>query len=254
MGASKGPASAAVVLAAGMGKRMGLPYPKVLVRVGGRSALEHVLDTLRAAGIGRIVVVEGPASPRPSDTLAAPGLTFAVQTERRGTAHALLQAEPALHDFEGPLLVVNGDMPLISASSVRRLLQAAGEAGNHGALLVTRDPAGELASLGRVAVDAASRVERMVEARDLRPGESPPEHENAGANVFGGGRPAPVWEALAAVRPDNAQGELYLTDVVGILAARGLPMAAVEAAHPREALGINTPEDVARVEAALGAA
>jgi bifunctional UDP-N-acetylglucosamine pyrophosphorylase/glucosamine-1-phosphate N-acetyltransferase len=180
---------------------------------------------------------------------------FVVQHDRRGTAHALAQAEPVLRGSEEDLVVVNGDMPLVSAASLARLAAARAEAGTYGALLVVRDPAGDLAGLGRVLVDGADRVTRMVEARDLadHPEIPTPELVNVGAYLFGGGAPSPLWDALRAVGSDNAQGELYLTDVVGILASRGLAMAAVEASDPREALGINTPEDLARVEAALGA-
>lgn len=245
---------AGVVLAAGMGKRMGLPYPKVLVRVGGRTAIEHVLGNLRSAGASPIVIVQGPSSPRPSDVLAAGDLAFAVQHDRRGTAHALAHAEPALHGFQGDIVVVNGDMPLISPGSLAKLREERRTRGAFGALLVAPDPDGALPGLGRVATDDRGLVSAMVEARDLaaRPAAERPSHVNVGAYLFGpgDGGPSPLWEALAAVGSDNVQGELYLTDVVGILAARGLPMAAVTCA-PVEALGINTPDDLAAVEEAL---
>lgn len=241
---------AAVVLAAGVGKRMGGTIPKVLLEAGGRPLVAWVLDTLRSLGAGPIVIVEGPASPRVSDAVAGPDLAFVTQHDRRGTGHAFMQAEPALAAHRGAMLVVNGDMPLVSSASLRSLLAARQRTGAYGALLVAR---ASLPGLGRVFVDASGHVERMIEARDLaanpdwdRPDAAP--LVNVGAYLFG---PTHVWDALRHVGHDNAQGEYYLPDVVEILRAADHRCAIAHAASPREALGVNTRDELAAVEAEL---
>lgn len=243
---------AAVVLAAGLGKRMGVPTPKVLLHAAGRPLLAHVLATLREAGVPRIVVVEGPASPRPSDAFAAPDLAFAVQEERLGTGHAARQAERLLADVRGAILFVHGDMPLLAAASIRTLAEARAGAGCHGALLVAKAAGQAYAGLGRVFVDGDGFVTRLLEARDLaaHPEWGGSELSNVGAYLFASDG---LWAALSRVGRDNAQREHYLPDVVGILRAEGKRCIAVYG-EATEALGVNTPEELAQVEQALHAA
>lgn len=253
----------AVVLAAGLGKRMGGGVPKVLIEARGRRLLDRVVDVLRAAGAERIVVVEGPSAPRPSEMLSAPDLSFVVQSERLGTAHALAQAEPILRDETGPFLVVHGDMPLMKSASLRALLSASETASSYAALLVARPAPGDtdaFAGLGRVVVKEGV-VREMVEARDLPsrrdallaidPDLDRAPTINIGAYLFGGTRaPGQPWRALGRVGSGNAQGEHYLPDAIGILAAEGLATVAVPGGA-EEGLGVNTPADLARVEAIL---
>lgn len=243
---------AAVVLAAGKGRRMASPLPKVLIPVAGQPMLGRVLATLREVGVQRSVVVEGPSSPRPSESYVGGDVTFVVQGERLGTAHALRQAEAVLSDHRGAILVVNGDMPLVREGSMRSLVRERAARGLFGALLVARDEAATLPGLGRVFLDDDGCVEAMVEARDLaaRPelDRGGPALVNVGAYLFGGPE---IWDALRGVGDDNSQGEYYLTDVVAVLRSRGHRCAAVEAEDVSEAMGVNTPEDLARVESEL---
>lgn len=251
----------AVILAAGLGTRMGGVFPKVLLEAAGRPLLAYVLDTVRAAGCRRIVVVEGPASPRPSDSFRAPDTTFVTQAERLGTAHALRQAEDTLRGTKDAVLVVHGDMPLMSAASLQALERARDRAGAYAALLATESQGVDLAGLGRVFVSEDFIVERIVEAKDLAQHTGHPSRGpslvNVGGYLFGGGQapglrgPGPLFRALAEVRDANAQKEYYLPDVIALLAARGLHTLAVTAADAREALGVNTPEELHRVEQTL---
>ena len=245
-----GPSPVAVVLAAGLGTRMGGRVPKVLLEAGGQRLIDHGLATLRQAGITRIVMVQGPESPRPSEVLAGDDLEYVVQHDRLGTGHAVLQAKEAVGD--APFFVLNGDMPLLRAASLSALQTQRRAADAYAALLVAEDEAGRLPTLGRVFVREDETIERMIEARDLkahpeweRPG---PRLVNVGAYLF---EPGPIWSVLEALGTDNAQGEYYLTDVVAMLSDRGHRTLAVRAVDPDEAMGANTPAELQALDDAL---
>src|ERR1700674_5031784 len=241
----------AVVLAAGKGIRMRSQLPKVLHRAGGRPLLAWVLDAARAAGCERILVVVGHGWEQVRAEIGGDGggdLTWVVQEEQRGTGHALAQVE---EHVAGPaqLLVAAGDVPLVSAATLERLLAAA--AAGWGAMAVADLP--HPGGLGRVVAKAAAAggepggggtgelLERIVEAADATPAELALRTINAGLYVL----PAPdVFSYLAALAPANAQGELYLTDALTAAAAsRRLEL--VRRADPREAQGVNDRRELA---------
>jgi bifunctional UDP-N-acetylglucosamine pyrophosphorylase/glucosamine-1-phosphate N-acetyltransferase len=238
----------AVVLAAGKGTRMRSALPKVLHRAAGRPLLAWVLDAARAAGCERILVVVGHGA---EQVRAAPGLgggdvTWVEQTEQRGTGHALAQA--AGH-IAGPaqLLVLSGDVPLVCAATLERLLDAA--AGGWGAVAVA-----EMAhpgALGRVIAGedpVGGRLVRIVEAADASPAELALGTVNAGLYAL----PAPeIFAWLNGLEPANAQGELYLTDAVTAAAAAGRRVALVGLDDPREAQGVNDRRELAAAHRAL---
>jgi bifunctional UDP-N-acetylglucosamine pyrophosphorylase/glucosamine-1-phosphate N-acetyltransferase len=241
------PDVAALVLAAGMGKRMQSDLAKVLHAMAGRPLLAHVLETLDLLGVGRTVVVVGHQRERVQAAFATvEGLEWAVQAEQRGTGHACMMAEPALGEFAGTLLVVCGDTPLLTATTLHGLLETHRASGAAVTVLSMRlpDPRG----YGRIVrTPDGAGIERIVEEKDATPAIRALDEVNSGIYAFA--YPALV-EALGRLTADNAQGEYYLTDTVALLQARGHAAAVECAADPRELLGINTPDQLAEAERA----
>lgn len=243
----------AVVLAAGKGTRMGSSRPKVLHEAAGRPLVAWVVDAARQAGCERVVVVVGPDHDDVRDRLvrefgddgtAPEWLTWAVQERRLGTGHALLQAREALDGIRGRALVLSGDAPLISPETLRSLLSVGDDAWGALAVAELENPA----SLGRVLADDHGDLVRIVEAADASPEELAVRRVNSGFYVL----PVPeVFDDLDRLTPDNAQGEIYLTDAPGMAADRGERVALHVLADPTEAWGVNTPAELDRVHRRL---
>ena len=239
------PDVAAVVLAAGMGKRMNSDLAKVLHVMAGKPLLGHVLDTLAELGVARTVVVIGHQRERVRAAFAdQPALEWAVQAEQRGTGHACMMAEPALGAFRGTVLVVCGDTPLLTARTLAALLARHAQSGAQVTVLSMRlaDPKG----YGRIvrARDGAG-IERIVEEKDATPEVKAIDEVNSGIYAFDHTALAGVLSRLTA---NNSQGEYYLTDTVSLLQAQGARAAVWCAEDARELLGINTPEQLAEAE------
>ena len=234
----------AVVLAAGMGSRMRSAQPKALHRIAGRPMLRHLLDAAEDV-FDRIVVVVGPGMAA-LEAVAAPHPTV-VQHERRGTAHAARLAEAFFGD--GDVAILYADNPLILPETLRRLRVAREGGGREGAglALLALRPA-DPGRYGRV-IETDGRVDRIVEWADATAAERAVTLCNAGA-LCGPAEAMRRW--LAAVRPDNAQGEYYLTDVVALARAEGARVVAVEAPES-ELAGINSRAELARAEATVQA-
>jgi bifunctional UDP-N-acetylglucosamine pyrophosphorylase/glucosamine-1-phosphate N-acetyltransferase len=206
---------AAVVLAAGEGKRMRSSLPKVLHIAAGKTLLQHVLDAVRGAGCARRVVVVGHGAGQVKAILPADCVP-ALQAQRRGTGHALLCARAALKDWKGTLLVVGGDSPLLSAAILRGLARHHAAARAAATVMSARLEQG--GAYGRIVRDAKGALSRIVEARDASPAQRAICEVNSGVYCF---EAAALWRALARVRPANAQGEYYLTDVLALLVKAG---------------------------------
>lgn len=225
--------TAAIVLAAGKGTRFRSEVAKVLHRAAGRSLLGHVLEAVRPLELAQTVVVVGHQADDVEVEVARAGLpqaTTVLQAEQRGTGHAVQQAVPALDPAIRRVLILPGDTPLLPAAVLAQLLDGA-TAG--GAMLTAdmEDPTG----YGRVVRAADGTVERVVEHRDASPDELALREINAGMYVLDR---AGLEAALGRLSDDNAQGEIYLTDIVELLGADGSPVAAVDAA-PEEIAGVN---------------
>jgi len=205
--------------------------PKVLHPLAGRPLVRHVLDTVRALGPRAIVVVVGHGAEAVTAALEAPGLAFAVQDPPRGTGDATRVALAALPG-DGVTLVGLGDVPLVPAAGLTAIVDHArrGDVG----LLTARvaRPAG----LGRVVRDGAGSVRRIVEERDATPAERAIDEINTG---FIAAPTALLARWVAQLTPHNAQGEFYLTDVVAMAVAEGVPVSAHVAADEREVRGVN---------------
>jgi bifunctional UDP-N-acetylglucosamine pyrophosphorylase/glucosamine-1-phosphate N-acetyltransferase len=242
------PPVAAVVLAAGKGKRMRSDVSKVMHELAGQPLLAHVLDRCDELGVGERVVVVGFGREAVIALCEARGARWVVQEEQLGTGHAFRQAVPALADFRGTVLVLCGDMALLSAATLRRLLAVHRGRGAVATVLSADlcDPSG----YGRVVRDAAGDIERIVEERDAAPADLARQEINTAIYAF---EYPDVLEVLGGLTADNRQGEYYLTDVVGLLRERGRRVAAVKVGDPREALGVNTLEQLTEAEAAYGA-
>ncbi len=240
------PDVAALVLAAGMGKRMNSDLAKVLHPMAGRPLLAHVLETLDTLGVGRKVVVIGHQRERVQAAFSGrDDLEWAVQAEQRGTGHACMMAEPALGDFGGTLLVVCGDTPLLTPGTLHALLERHAASGASVTVLSMRlpDPKG----YGRIVRTAdGAGIERIVEEKDSTAAERQLDEVNSGIYAFS--YPA-LTGVLSSLTATNAQGEYYLTDTVSLLQARGHKAAVVCAEDHRELLGINTVDQLAEAEA-----
>ncbi len=234
---------AAVILAAGKGTRMRSELPKVLHRVAGRPMLHWVLDTARSAGCAEVVVVVGHGAGEVRSAVLDDEVRFVLQREQLGTGHALAQAADRIAGV-ATVLVLSGDVPLVRPRTLRRLSEAAESAWGAVAVAELAEPG----SLGRVIATADGRhLERIVEVADAAPGELAIRRVNAGIYAL----PAPeIFEILARLTPDNAKGEFYLTDALGVAAASGRRVALVPL-DPVEALGANDRRDLARIEQAF---
>ena len=229
----------AVILAAGEGKRMRSRQPKVLHPLCGRPLIAYPLRLARALA-DRIVLVIGPNA---DDVVALAGSDVrpVVQRERLGSGHAVQQARP--ESGEGTILVLPGDMPLLSVETIERLVDHHRK--SRAAATVLTAVVGEPQGYGRV-LRQGGRVKRIVEDRDATDAEKKIAEINTSVYCFAAAR---LWQALAKVRPDNDQGEYYLTDVIGILARAGARVDAVVTPDPGEATGVNDRKQLAAVAA-----
>ncbi|WP_135467526.1 bifunctional UDP-N-acetylglucosamine diphosphorylase/glucosamine-1-phosphate N-acetyltransferase GlmU [Crenalkalicoccus roseus] len=234
--------AAAIILAAGLGTRMRSALPKALHPLAGRPMLGHLIAACERV-FERIVVVVGPDMPA-LERAAAPHATV-VQAERLGTGHAALQAAPLLRGFPGDAAVLYADNPLIGEGTLRRLLARRGRAGL--ALLAMRpaDPG----RYGRVVREADGSVARIVEWADATEAERAIGLCNAGVVCAPA---ADLFRWLGEVRPDNARGEYYLTDIVALARAEGVRVEAEEA-EEEELAGANSRAELAALEARLQA-
>ena len=231
-----------IVLAAGQGTRMRSKRPKVLHEIGGRLMLSHVLETARALAPARLHVVVGAGAEQIracyEDT---PDISWVDQEEQLGSGHAVLQAMPRVSD-EATVLVLYADVPLVGAATLEACVAASAERG--GVALVTADtptPDG----LGRIVRDADGSVTAIVEDRDATDGQRAITEVNTG--ILAAPR-AMLAELLAQVGNDNAQGEYYLTDIVGGAVAAGIPVAGLATDDPGEMLGVNDRVQLAEAE------
>ncbi|MDP9459600.1 MAG: bifunctional UDP-N-acetylglucosamine diphosphorylase/glucosamine-1-phosphate N-acetyltransferase GlmU [Actinomycetota bacterium] len=216
--------------------------PKALHTLGGRSMLGHVLAAAEPLAAGATVVVVGAGREAVEAHLAriAPGAVPVVQEEQRGSGHAAAVALAAVPDLEGPVLLLNGDAPLLRTATVAELVSTHLREGNALTVLTAEvpDPTG----LGRIVRDADGGVRAIVEERDATEHQRALREINAGVYV---GDTAAVRRALARISTDNDQGEQYFTDVLGLLVEEGAPVGGVVADDPDDVLGCNDRRELA---------
>ncbi|MHB8470016.1 MAG: bifunctional UDP-N-acetylglucosamine diphosphorylase/glucosamine-1-phosphate N-acetyltransferase GlmU [Gaiellaceae bacterium] len=232
---------AAVVMAGGLGTRMKSATPKHLHPLLGRRMVDWVVSAARDAGVDRVVLV---ASPDSAGSFA--GLELAVQERALGTGDAVRSARAALAGFDGDVLVLNGDVPALRAELVRELVATHRSA--HAAATVLSFEPPDARSYGRIVRDGDGGLARIVEAADASAEELALAEVNSGIYVF---RAADLWPVLDRLEPHNAQGELYVTDTLGLLVGDGETVAVHVAPDPFEVEGINTRVELAAVAAVL---
>jgi bifunctional UDP-N-acetylglucosamine pyrophosphorylase/glucosamine-1-phosphate N-acetyltransferase len=248
---------AAIILAAGKGTRMNSDLPKVAHPVAGKPIVWWVVNACRRSGTSKLVLVigygadvvrnifaGGPASLR--DARDDRDITYAVQAEQRGTGHATLCAESALAGFDGDVLVLAGDGPLLRPSTIATMLKRHREtsAAATMATSVIPDPTG----YGRIVRDASGRFAAIVEHRNAteaqrRIREVYPSYACFDARA--------LFEMLHQLKPNPQSGEFYLTDVFSMLCERGQRVEVVDAVPPEDVLSINTPQELATVDEIL---
>ena len=228
-----------VILAAGQGKRMHSSLPKVLHPIAGKALAQHVIDTARALKPESIVVIYGHGGETVRNSLAATDLAWAKQEPQLGTGHAVMQAVPLLPS-SGQTLVLYGDVPLTKTETLERLLQA----GHDGLSILTvnlADPTG----YGRIVRNAAGQVERIVEEKDATAAEKTIREVNTGIMAIPAAR---LSDWLGKLSNQNAQGEYYLTDIVALAVAEGMPVHTAQPSGEWEVLGVNSKVQLAELE------
>lgn len=233
-----------VILAAGLGTRMKSKLAKVLHRVGGMSLVEHVVrSAMELTPASDITVVVGHQADEVCKELDGLGVGFVHQVEQQGTGHALLSCRERLAGAPGLLVVLYGDTPLLSAATLRRLVERQRRHQAAATLITTHleDPTG----YGRVILDDQGHVRAIVEQKAATPQQLSIRVINSGIYCF----TAPLlWKYLGEIRPDNPANEYYLTDIVDILHRHGHIVQAMEVKDSSELLGINTRVDLAVVD------
>ena len=232
-----------IVLAAGQGTRMKSRRAKVLHELCGVPMLGHVLRNAKRLDPDRLIVVVGKDAEEVQERFAGEA-EFVLQAEQNGTGHAVLVAQPALGEVDGDVLVLYGDTPLLSPETLEQMSKIKRERNADLAVLTARTKN----IPGRVARDENGRVSRIIEAQDATPEELELEERNTGVYLFSADL---LRDGLASLKPDNAQGELYITDIVGFAVERGLRVEAVEIDDPDECMGINTRVELADATAYL---
>ena len=247
MPAQSGTALSVVILAAGQGKRMKSDLPKVLQPLAGKPLLRHVIDTAHRLQPASLHVVYGHGGEQVRNTLATAGVSsWCLQAEQLGTGHAVQQALPALHDGE-LALILYGDVPLVSADTLRSLVDLAGPKTMSLLTVMLDDPTG----YGRIVRDARGKVRRIVEQKDASARERKIREGNTGVMAV------PVkWlrRWLGKLKNSNAQGEYYLTDIIAMAVRDKVAIAPLVAPTMAEVLGINDKLQLAEVEAHYRAA
>jgi UDP-N-acetylglucosamine diphosphorylase/glucosamine-1-phosphate N-acetyltransferase len=238
---------AVVILAAGKGTRMKNPdIAKVMYPIEGKPMVAYVVELAAKIGAGRILLVVGWRKETVTEYFAGgpASITFVAQDDQLGTGHAVQQTESALAEFSGDVLVLSGDVPLLTEKTLRALLGYHRTTGAAATILTAEVE--DASGYGRVVRNKDESVRRIVEDKDATSLEKKITEINSGIYVF---EKEKLFEAISAVTPDNAQGEYYLTDVFEILSKKGWRISAVKCLDPAEVAGIN---DLAQLESARG--
>ncbi len=234
-----------VVLAAGLGKRMRSAQAKVLHRLAGQPLLTRVLNAIQRLHPDMLVAVVGHQADEVQRQCGTAGAAFALQKEQRGTGDAVRAAQPHFTHFHGNILIVCGDTPLLTTTTLAQFVQQHRERQATLSVLTIRldDPA----QYGRVIRTSDGQVRKIVEARDATAAERAVQEINTGIYCV---RSDFLFSALQQLQPQNAQGEYYLTDIVAQAVTMNLPTYAVLTHDPNEVGGINSREDLAMMEKA----
>ncbi len=236
-----------VILAAGKGTRMCSDLPKVLHTLKGRPLIEYTLDVASKLNPRRLILVVGY---KKDDVIQATSkfhnLEYAIQTEQLGTGHAVKVTQPLLKDFDGNILILLGDVPLISLETLINLLHF--HTDKKAACTVLTAVLDDPSNYGRIVRYHDGSIRKIVEEKDATDDEKRIKEINSGIMVFDGSY---LFDVLDQIKNNNAKGEYYLTDAIEILVSQGYKVCAFTATHSREVLGVNTPEQLMELESLL---
>ncbi len=230
----------AIILAAGKGTRMKSKLYKVLHQVCGKTMVEHVLGQLEKAKIDNIVTVVGYGAETVEQTLGN-RTKYALQKQQLGTGHAVMQTEQLLGDQKGETLIVSGDTPLFTAATFNKMFEYHEQ--RHAAVTILTSVAPDPTGYGRIVRNNVGIVERIVEQKDATREEQEIHEINTGVYCFDNEK---LFQALKLINNDNAQGEYYLTDVIGILKSHGEIVTAYRMNDFDESMGVNDRVALAR--------
>lgn len=235
----------AIILAAGKGTRMRSKYPKVLHKVGGKPMLQHVIDAASAAGADKKVVIVGHEAELVEAMVGNQG-TIALQAEQLGTGHAVMQTADALNDFHGTALILCGDTPLLDGKELKKFCEAHQESGAAATVLtaIMDDPFG----YGRIVRDANGNVQGIVEQKDATEEQKAIKEINTGIYCM---ECPQMFDVLATLTNDNAQGEYYLTDVLQKLNEAGAKVGGISTADSDMVMGINSRKQLSVAEGVM---
>ena len=226
---------AAVILAAGEGTRMKSDLAKVLHRIGGRSMIRRIVESVRELGPECIILIVGYQAEAVKGEFEGEDIRFALQRERLGTGHAVMQAKDTLKSFSGTVLILTGDTPFLTTRTLREFCHFHAASGNAATVMSTRmkDPSG----YGRIVRGKGDRVDRIVEHADATAGEKQIDEINSGIFCVDSDQ---LFEALSLISKDNIQDEYYLTDIIEILNGSGGKTGVYVCEDSMEVTGINT--------------
>ncbi len=232
----------AIVLAAGKGTRMKSNLCKVLHEIAGRPMIYYVLESARNAGIGKICVVVGHQNERVREILKDQNLSFELQEPQLGTGHAVQSAQASFHGYEGQVLILCGDIPLVKSSTLKAMMDF--HANIESKLTVMTAAVEDPYGYGRIIRSDEGLVENIVEERDADENQRRVREINAGVYLVDS---KILFDLLSLIKPNNAQGEFYLTDIVSEANLRGISVHAFQISDFSEASGINSRADLANV-------
>ncbi len=233
----------AIILAAGKSTRMRSDLPKVLHPVCGQPMLSYALAACRAASVERMFLVVGHQKDRVIATFPDHDIEWVEQTEQLGTGHAVQMCVPAMAGFTGDVLVLAGDMPLVGGQVLAQLLDTHRSSNASVTLATTEltDPTG----YGRIVRNDAGELVGIVEQGDCTTAQRAIREVNPSYYCFDG---PSLFTALGLIEPNPVKGEYYITDAVHILVKAGKSTATMPGLSPSAAMGVNSPEDLARIE------
>jgi len=234
---------AVVILAAGQGTRMRSDTHKVLHPIANRPMLLHLLDTVDEAGADKIVVVLGKGREQVEAAIAGRGAEVAIQSEQKGTGHAVEQAAEALAGYQGPVVILYGDTPFVRPQTLRRMLDRLEAPDAPGVVVLASSPDDPL-KYGRIIRGKRDSIAKMVEYKDATDDERAVRLCNSGMMAV---RAPDLFRWLGQVGNDNAAGEYYLPDIVAAAAAEGRSAVVIEG-DPYEAAGVNSRAELAHLE------